>query len=141
MIVDLRADSARWRQEQRATGTRGKSKSASPPSLSGNTEPDMTLEPYVGSTTYQQSSAGRPVRRDGDSPRAADYGASRDRIPVGRLPVDSMDIDPPTRSSMYTGAPSGRGGYPPDSRHAYPADRGYPPEPPMSNPQIGRAHV
>ncbi|CAK4030245.1 Hypothetical predicted protein [Lecanosticta acicola] len=106
MIADLRADSARWRQEQRQTGTR---------------------EPYVGSSTYHASSAGRTShnRRDADSPSVdGPYG-----LPSGRerIPVDRMQVDPP---------PQSRGGYPPDSRSAYPPDgrafpsdsRGYAPD-------------
>ncbi|EME45805.1 hypothetical protein DOTSEDRAFT_44050 [Dothistroma septosporum NZE10] len=100
MIADLRADSQRWRQEQRQTGTR---------------------EPYVGSSTYHASSAGRTSnnRRDADSPSVdGPYGipASRERIPV-----DRMQIDPPQ--------PSRGGAYPPENRATYQPDgRAFPPE-------------
>ena len=118
MIADLRADSARWRQEQRQTGTRG---SHSPLyTVSGKTEPDEIIEPYVGSSTYHASSAGRTThnRRDADSPSVdGPYG-----LPSGRerIPVDRMQIDPPQQS---------RGGFAPDSRSAYPPDgRAFPSE-------------
>ncbi|KAF2171847.1 hypothetical protein M409DRAFT_63403 [Zasmidium cellare ATCC 36951] len=112
MIADLRADSARWRQEQRQTGTR---------------------EPYVGSSTYHASSASRTShnRRDGDSPSVdGPYGlpASREaRIPVERM-QDRMQIDPPPQVSRGGFQPDSRAPYPPDGR-AFPSDgRGYAPD-------------
>jgi hypothetical protein len=152
MLADLRADSGRWRQEQRATGTRG---SHSPVLFesSGFTVPDSVLAPYVGSDTYHASTAGRqPDRRHGDSPAVdgPSYGAppsrerererERDRMPTTRMPVDTrmaadrMDIDPPTAQperrfgQPERGYPPDARAYPPDSR-AYPADsRAYPSE-------------
>lgn len=135
MIADLRADSARWRQEQRMTGTR---------------------EPYVGSSTYHASSAARPHRRDGDSPSVdGPYGlptSSRDRLPVNRIPTDRMptdrmDIDPPSVSQPERRYPQERG-YQPDSRTTYPSDtraypsdsRQYQPEQPVSS-SYGRQPV
>lgn len=130
MIADLRADSTRWRQEQRQTGTRG-SHSPKVHNNSGIPEPDPPLESYVGSSTYQASSASRTApssRRDGgDSPSVdGPYGlppSSRERIPVD----NRMQIDPSQPS---------RGGYQPDSRVPYPPDgrafpvenRGYAPD-------------
>lgn len=150
MIADLRADSARWRQEQRQTGTRG---SISPCiDVSGYTEPDMPIEPYVGSSTYHASSAGRVSnsRREGESPSVeGPYGlptSSRDRIPV-----DRMQVDPPQPSRGYPadtrGAqfqpdgrtfPSDNRGYAPDGRSQYPPDanmsQGFPgARPPVSS--------
>ncbi|CZT24021.1 uncharacterized protein RCC_09738 [Ramularia collo-cygni] len=109
MIADLRADSARWRQEQRQTGTR---------------------EPYVGSSTYHASSASRTTqggrREGGNSPSLeGPYGlpsSSRDRIPVD----NRMQIDPPPPSRGYQ--PESRVPYPPDGR-AFPVEnRGYAPD-------------
>lgn len=152
MIADLRADSARWRQEQRQTGTRG---SHSPVAIdvSGYTGPDPFLEPYVGSSTYHASSASRTShnRRDADSPSVdGPYGlpASREtRIPVermqdrmsdrmpDRLPdrmsdrmPDRMQIDPPPQVSRGSFQPDGRAPYPSDGR-GFPSDsRGYAPD-------------
>jgi len=151
MIADLRSDSVRWRQEQRATGTRG-SQSPAVLHVAGNTVPDLMTEPYLGSHTYQQSSASRSHRRDGDSPAVeVPYGASSardrmpvdrmpvdrmpvdrmpvDRVPVARMPVDSMDIDsPPAAPHDRRYAPE-RGGYPVDPRdpRQFPPDsRGFP---------------
>ena len=102
MIADLRADSQRWRQEQRSTGTRG---SHSPVMLekSGCTVPDACVGPYENSSTYHQSSAGRVQRRDADSPSLeGPYSGmtSRDRIPADRRPppMDAMQIDSPSVS-------------------------------------------
>lgn len=151
MIADLRADSVRWRQEQRATGTRG-SNSPVMLKLAGITVPDPFIEPYVGSSTYQASSASRPQRRDGNSPSvdAGPYGAppSRERMPGGRMPVleripvsDRMDVDPPPVSQADRRYGHSDRGYQPDGR-AYPSDgRSYPsdgrlsyqPEPVMSS--------
>ena len=97
MIADLRADSARWRQEQRMPGTRG---SQSPRVLhqSGNTAPDKVPD-YVGSNTYHNSQAARvPRSRDGDSPAVeTPYGSSlpsaRGSMPVDRMPIDRMPVD------------------------------------------------
>ncbi|KAF2768309.1 hypothetical protein EJ03DRAFT_120997 [Teratosphaeria nubilosa] len=115
MIADLRADSSRWRQEQRATGTR---------------------EPYVGSSTYHASAAGRPDRRAGESPSVdGPYGnaPSRERLPAGgnRIPVsDRMDVDPPSgMDRRYGGQPDrgdpygGRPSYPVDTRPGYPQEQ------------------
>lgn len=109
MISDLRADSARWRQE-RATGTRGD---------------------YVGSSTYHSSAAGRQDRRGGDSPLVDSYaGRERERVPpsTSRLPQDRMDID------MLPGAPTDRRYGQPDRGYLPPDSRGYPPDsrPPYS---------
>lgn len=130
MIADLRADSARWRQEQRQTGTRG-SKSPILAIVSGLTVPDEIIEPYVGSSTYHASSAARTShnRRDGDSPSVeGPYGlptSSRDRIPVDSR--DRMQIDPPAPSRGYP-IPESRAPYQPDGR-AFPSDgRGYAPD-------------
>jgi hypothetical protein len=99
MIADLRADSARWRQEQRIGPVARGSQSPRVTHLAGNTEPDM-MPDYVGSKTYHNSHAARvPRSRDGDSPAVeAPYGSSvpsnRDRMPVDRMPVDSrMPVD------------------------------------------------
>ena len=149
MIADLRADSARWRQEQRATGTRGSS-SPSVKSLTGITVPDSITESYVGSHTYRESAASGGAgtsatttsrrdrdRRDNDSPTVdiPPYGAppptrgGRDREPARRVDDDRMDLDLPTAAAAR------RGGYPPDRgdyngssrRPDYPVDpRGYP---------------
>lgn len=126
MIADLRADSARWRQEQRQTGTRGSNSPCY--DASGKTAPDSSIEPYVGSSTYHASSAGRisHSRREGDSPSVdGPYGlptSSRDRIPV-----DRMQIDPPQPSRGYPSDSRGAA-YPPESR-TFPSDsRGYAPD-------------
>lgn len=128
MIADLRADSARWRQEQRQTGTRG-SHSPIPRKSSGITVPDPPLEPYVGSSTYHASSASRTTqssRREADSPSVdGPYGlppSSRDRIPVD----SRMQIDPPQPSRGYQA--ESRVPYQPDGR-AFPVEnRGYAPD-------------
>lgn len=151
MIADLRSDSGRWRQEQRATGTRG-SQSPAVLHVTGNTVPDQIIEPYLGSHTYQQSSASRSHRRDGDSPAVeVPYGASSardrmpvdrmpvdrmpvdrmpvERVPVARMPVDSMDIDSPSVPPQDRRYASERGGYPVDPRdpRQFPPDsRGFP---------------
>lgn len=123
MIADLRADSQRWRQEQRQTGTRG---SHSPRTdKSGLTVPDQLLEPYVGSSTYHASSAGRTSnnRRDADSPSVdGPYGipASRERILVDRMQVDPPQ---PPRGGAYP--PENRATYQPDGRAFPPESRGY----------------
>ena len=123
MIADLRADSARWRQEQRMTGTRG-SNSPIAYDVSGCTVPDHIVEPYVGSRTYEASSAARQAqRRDGDSPSLdGGYGvppSSRQ----GRGQPDAMQIDPPV-------AQPGRGyGQPSQPTRGYQPDNGvYPPQ-------------
>jgi len=131
MIADLRADSARWRQEQRI---------------------GPVARDYVGSKTYHNSVAARvPRSRDGDSPAVeAPYGSSvpsnRDRMPVDRMPIDSrmpvdrmpvdripvnrmpadrMAIDRMQDDRMQIDTPSG----PPQDRR-YQADRnGYPSDP------------
>jgi len=111
MIADLRADSARWRQEQRQTGTR---------------------EPYVGSSTHHASVTGRSAhtnRRDADSPSVdGPYGlpsASRGE----RIPIDSrMQVDPP-QSSRGGFQPDGRTPFgQPDSRPFPVESRGYAPD-------------
>lgn len=94
MIADLRADSARWRQEQRKGAVTRGSQSPRVTHQTGNTAPDMMPE-YVGSNTYHNSQAARvPRSREGDSPAVeAPYGSSvtgaRDRMPVDRMPIDS----------------------------------------------------
>jgi hypothetical protein len=150
MIADLRADSARWRQEQRVGPVARGSQSPRVTHLAGNTEPDM-MPDYVGSKTYHNSVAARvPRSRDGDSPAVeAPYGSSvpsnRDRMPVDRMPIDSrmpvdrMPVDripvsrmPADRMAidrmddrMQIDTPSG----PPQDRR-YQADRnGYPSDP------------
>lgn len=149
MIADLRADSARWRQEQRIGPVTRGSQSPRVTHQAGITVPDKMPE-YVGSNTYHNSQAARvPRSRDGDSPAVeAPYGSSvpgaRDRMPVDRMPVDRMPVDrmptdripvnrmPADRMAMdrmqddrmQIDPPSG----PPQDRR-YPADRnGYPPE-------------
>ncbi|EMF13514.1 uncharacterized protein SEPMUDRAFT_125271 [Sphaerulina musiva SO2202] len=136
MIADLRADSARWRQEQRQTGTR---------------------EPYVGSSTYHASSAGRvsQKRSGGDSPNTdGPYGlppSAREREREReRISVDRMQVDPPAPSRGYPAAerrapyqPDGRsfpsdsrGGYAPDGRSSYPVDAnmsGFGAQPPVTS--------
>ena len=148
MIADLRADSARWRQEQRMPGTRG-SQSPRVTHQAGNTAPDK-MPDYVGSNTYHNSQAARvPRSRDGDSPALeAPYGSSvpssrampvdrmpidrmpvertpTERIPVSRMPVDRMPMDR-MDDRMQIDPPSG----PPQDRR-YPNDRngGYPSDP------------
>lgn len=142
MIADLRADSARWRQEQRTTGTRG-SNSPTVHEVSGFTVPDLLLDPYEGSQTYHNSAASggsgarrEPRRGGGDSPIVdGPYTApppsrserERERIPASRVPAaDRMDIDPPVMSPPDRRYPQERG-YPPDPRAAYqPDSRAYP---------------
>ena len=135
MISDLRADSVRWRQEQRQTGTRG-SNSPIIVNISGFTVPDSILEPYVGSRTYQASSATSAAqRRDGDSPQLDQYGVPQQR--GGRNQVDSMQIDPPQpargdprygqQPQSSRGYPPENGGYPPASRDRYADQGGRPP--------------
>ncbi|KAI7194623.1 hypothetical protein KC363_g2038 [Hortaea werneckii] len=151
MIADLRADSARWRQEQRMTGTRG-SNSPVMVDMSGFTVPDNFIEPYVGSSTYQASTAGRPPPRSGDSPSVdGPYGpppSRGERMPASRMPVaeripvaDRMDID--SSSAPQPGRRYGHPdrGYPSDSR-PYPAESRspYQAEPPMSA-SFGRTPV
>jgi hypothetical protein len=100
MIADLRADSQRWRQEQRIGPVTRGSQSPRVTHQAGNTAPDKMPE-YVGSNTYHNSQAARvPRSRDGDSPAVeAPYGSSvpgaRDRMPVdSRMPIDSrMPVD------------------------------------------------
>ena len=135
MIADLRADSQRWRQEQRSTGTRG---SHSPVMLdkSGCTVPDRCIGPYEASSTYHQSSAGRVQRRDADSPSLESpyqgMPPSRERLPSDRRPppADAMQIDPPSapQPDRRGYAQPGRGGYPQDSRGFAPQQdsRNYP---------------
>ncbi|KAK3649640.1 hypothetical protein LTR56_006823 [Elasticomyces elasticus] len=157
MLADLRADSAKWRQEQRVTGTRG-SRSPLTDKTSGITVPDPITEPYVGSSTHHASVLGKPDRRHGDSPvvegpyaapppaRERAERSDRDRIereritasrlPPGRTdpridsridPSDRMDIDPPPVAQ-------------PDRRYAQPErERGYQPEG-RAYPPEGRAY-
>ena len=151
MIADLRADSARWRQEQRVTGTRG-SHSPTAFDMSGFTVPDPILEPYVASSTYQQSSAGRPQRREGDSPsvESGPYNipAARERMPQDRRQApDAMDIDRPVQQDRRYGGQPARGyqpenpGYPHQDRRGYPQDnRAYQPDQTMSD-AYGRSGI
>lgn len=156
MIADLRADSARWRQEQRQTGTRG-SKTPDISIASGFTVPDDSIEPYVGSSTYHASSAGRvsQKRSGGDSPNTdGPYGlppSAREREREReRISVDRMQVDPPAPSRGYPAAerrapyqPDGRsfpsdsrGGYAPDGRSSYPVDAnmsGFGAQPPVTS--------
>lgn len=149
MIADLRADSARWRQEQRATGTRG---SHSPVvfNKSGCTVPDACLGSYEGSSTYNQSSAVRVQRREADSPSLEPSYQSRERMPPmdnrRGQPVDPMQIDsapqPDRRGhSSHHGQPA-RGGFPPDPRGFAPPqeNRGYPADTMMTD-SYGRPPV
>ncbi|KAK5170259.1 uncharacterized protein LTR77_004845 [Saxophila tyrrhenica] len=127
MISDLRADSARWRQEKAATGGRGSS-SPSDSNTSGITVPDLLPEPYVGSQTYERGNASQSVRRrDADSPSLGDgaYGVPPTRS--GRGQGDAMQIDPPAPQQHADrgryGQPSHptRGGYQTPDSGAYPA--------------------
>lgn len=117
MIADLRADSARWKQERRSTGKR---------------------ESYLSFNTYHASSIPRPVVRHGDSPVLEGANSlpttSKDsiqtsRMPQSRIEFDRMDIDPPRTDRGY---PQESRGNPPDIR-AYPPEstQAYAPEPPM----------
>lgn len=141
MISDLRSDSQRWRQEQRQTGTRG-SDSPIVFDMSGYTVPDPLLEPYVGSRTYQASSASSAAqRREGDSPSVDAYGVPQQR----RNPVDQMQIDPPVaradpRYGQQPQPPRGyqpeNGGYPAQGRERYQEPGGrqtYPQDQPMQD--------
>jgi hypothetical protein len=126
MIADLRADSARWRQEQRSTGTRG---STSPIiyDKSGITVPDQLLEPYVGSRTYEQGNASRSQRTNADPPSVeVPYGAPPTSRSGGRGHVDAMQIDtPPVQPDRgrYGQASQPARGYQPESG-AYPPQGG-----------------
>lgn len=136
MIADLRADSQRWRQEQRSTGTRG-SHSPVISVKSGCTVPDPCLGPYEGSSTYNQSSAGRVQRREADSPSLETtyqgMPSGRERAPADRrapqqvdpTQIDSPSVPQPDRRGY--GQPT-RGGYPQDPRGFAPAQdsRNYP---------------
>lgn len=122
MISDLKADSQRWRQEQRSTGTRGSPQARD---RSGSTEPDMTIESYVGSQAYHHNNSTRPApRRDADSPKLdGSYVAppSRDRMP------------PSVINGVQPGLPrhASERGYQPErerERERYEPTRGYPPE-------------
>lgn len=153
MIADLRADSARWRQEQKiGAPTRG-SQSPRVTHQAGNTAPDKMPE-YVGSNTYHNSVAARvPRSRDGDSPAVeAPYGSSvpgaardrmpvdnrmpmdnrmpvdrmpTDRIPVNRMPADRMAMDRMQDDRMQIDPPSG----PPQGRYQTDRNGGYPSDP------------
>ena len=147
MIADLRADSARWRQEQRVTGTRG-SNSPTIFDMSGSTVPDSDIEPYVGSRTYESSGAARASqnRRDADSPSLVDgpYGAPPSSR-GGRGQPDPMQIDQPAaQPGRGYGQPTqpARGGYPPDNgpyppqgrdRYGEPGRPNYPQDQPMAD--------
>lgn len=150
MIADLRADSARWRQEQRIGPVTRGSQSPRVTHQSGNTGPDKIPE-YVGSNTYHNSQAARvPRSRDGESPAVeAPYGSAvpgaardrmpmdrmpvdnrmpvdrmaTDRIPINRMPADRMAMDRMQDDRMQIDTPPG----PPQDRR-YPGN-GYPPEP------------
>lgn len=119
MISDLRSDSARWKQEQRVTGSRG---STSPVvlNMSGITGPDMILD-YNASRTYEQGSASVSHRRNAESPSVMDgaYGVPSNSRSTARGAVDAMQIDAPNQPDMSRyGQPPGqpaRGGYPPDN--------------------------
>lgn len=127
MIADLRADSQRWRQEQRQNGVSGR-KSPIAYDISGITEPDPYLEVYVGSRTYDESNAGR-VQRDGNSPSIDAYGApapprQRDgrQVDTRRPTGDAMQIDAPPGRAPQNPAYGQPGYYPPDARGQYPPD-------------------
>ena len=145
MIADLRKDSLAWRHERRA-GTRGTLESNGYDD-SRFAEPDSRSESYVGSSTYHQSTANRASgqRRDGDSPRAPEYGAPQpsrgERAPAGRMPVDRMDMDPPQppRTNGGYGQPEPR--YQQDGR-AFAADgRSYQEQQPVAPAFGGRPPV
>ena len=137
MISDLRADSARWRQEQKQTGAGG-SHSPLDSSKPGITVPDLLLG-YSESMTYQRGNAAAHTssqasgrRRDADSPSMVDtpYGAPPTRTSRGQLDrgqVDAMQIDPPVAQAhadrgRYAAAQATRGGYQPGPDvGAYPA--------------------
>jgi hypothetical protein len=156
--ADLRADSARWRQEQRIGPVARGSQSPRVTHQAGNIEPD-TMPDYVGSETYRNSQAARvPRSRDGDSPAVeTPYGSpvpsNRDRMPADRMAIDRMQddrmqIDPPSGPPQDRRYQADRNGYPSDPR--YGADtRGYPDArdvrdartsyPPQEQPPFGRA--
>ncbi|GAB7359616.1 hypothetical protein MBLNU230_g6799t2 [Neophaeotheca triangularis] len=100
MIADLKQDSARWRQEQRSTGTRG-SNSPRVSLNSGYTEPDTFIEPYVGSAAHNASVKGRPSRPPVESPGAGGNSPYRmadsrsDRSHEDRMDVDTPAVAPP----------------------------------------------
>ena len=128
MIADLRADSTRWRQEQRQTGSRGSSNSPLSCDMSGITVPDDLLDPYIGSRTYEESTASRATqsnsRRDGNSPSLeGPYGPPGQRMPQERSRVvEPMQIDQPGAANQRYGQP---GGQPPG--RGFPQDpRGFP---------------
>lgn len=105
MLADLKADSAKWRQEQRVTGTRG-SHNPLAVTISGFTVPDLIVEPYVGSSTHHASVLGKPDRRHSDSPsvdgpyvappardreRSERERVERERITASRPPPSRID--------------------------------------------------
>lgn len=143
MISDLRADSVRWRQEQRVTGNRG-SNSPIPFDKSGFTVPDPLLD-YPSSRTFEVSSAGRAAqRREGDSPSIDPYAVPPQR---SRNQGSQMDIDPqpvartdprygqPSQPTRGGGYPPENGAYPPQSRDRFqePGRSQYPPDQPMQD--------
>lgn len=148
MIADLRADSQRWRQEQRQTGVGG-SKNPIVCDMSGITVPDPFLDNYVGSKTYDESNAARIQRRDGNSPSVDGYGApvppvqmDGRRVDARRQPVDPMQIDAPTGRAPQSQAYGQQGYYQQDSRGQYQQDpryagqgrgQGYPQDQPMAD--------
>lgn len=93
--------------------------------MSGFTVPDSILEPYVGSRTYQASSATSAAqRRDGDSPMSESYGMPQQR--GGRGPVDNMQIDPPPPARgdpRYSQQPQPARGYQPENAGYAPTGR------------------
>ena len=148
MIADLRADSVRWRQEQRQTGSRGSTNSPVSSTMSGFTVPDSSSDPYVGSRTYEEGSASRAHRRDANSPAIAEgpYGApaagQRAQDPRSRMGEQMMVDAPPPSNQRYQGQPPPRGyqpeprDYPENSRdysRQQPSGRPYQPDQVMSD--------
>lgn len=133
MIADLRADSTRWRQEQRQTGV-GSCKYPIVYESSGMTEPDSCIAAYVGSDTFNQSNAAGISR---NSPSLDQYGQPVRGPMTGRPddgrrpPPDQMQVDlPPGRPPQGQGY-NQPGYYPQDGRGQFPQDpaRGYPNQP------------
>ena len=127
MIADLRADSIRWRQEQRQTGV-GSCKYPIHYELSGTTEPDPSIAAYVGSDTFNQSNAAGVSR---NSPSLDQYGRPapmQGRPDDGRRPPpDQMQVDGPGGRAPPGQGYNQPGYYPQDGRGAFPQDpaRGY----------------
>jgi len=110
MISDLKQDSVRWRQEQQRTGPKD----------------------YAGSTTYNASSAGRPVNARESPSVEGPYGIpGRERMAADRLSAERnlgerMQLDPPSVPSARI-QPTAERNFHPEGRAYVPSDRGYPP--------------